>query len=111
MDRPIPPAFAAFQPYYLRDEEEALRGLLAEPRLPADAAERVQARARALVENVRSKQVAHRGMQSLAPRERGDLGDDAHRQAREPRPGEGAQRLGLAREARGARRGARRAHG
>jgi RHH-type proline utilization regulon transcriptional repressor/proline dehydrogenase/delta 1-pyrroline-5-carboxylate dehydrogenase len=65
MDRPIPPAFAAFQPYYLRDEEEALRGLLAEARLPADAAERVQARARALVENVRSKQVAHRGMQSL----------------------------------------------
>jgi RHH-type proline utilization regulon transcriptional repressor/proline dehydrogenase/delta 1-pyrroline-5-carboxylate dehydrogenase len=65
MDRSIPPASAAFQPYYLRDEEEALRSLLAEARFPPDAAERVQARARALVENVRSKQAADRGMQSL----------------------------------------------
>src|SRR5258706_9274727 len=65
MDRPLPRVSPAFQDHSLRDEGEALRSLMDEARLPADAAARVQARARALVETVRSRQHAHAGMQSL----------------------------------------------
>ncbi len=65
MDRPVPPVSPAFQDHYLRDEGEALASLIDEARLPADAAARVQARARSLVETVRSRQQAHAGMQSL----------------------------------------------
>jgi RHH-type transcriptional regulator, proline utilization regulon repressor / proline dehydrogenase / delta 1-pyrroline-5-carboxylate dehydrogenase len=65
MDRPVAPVFPAFQAHYLRDEGEALGDLIAEARLPAEAAGRVQARARSLVESVRAKQTAHAGMQSF----------------------------------------------
>src|SRR4051812_18452511 len=65
MDRSLPPVSPAYNDYYLRDEREALLELIEAARLPADAAARVHARARALVEKVRSKRTAHAGMQSL----------------------------------------------
>jgi len=65
MDRSIPPFSADFQAHYLRDEGEALTSLIAEARLGPQAAARVQARARELVEKVRSKQKASAGMQSF----------------------------------------------
>ena len=65
MDSFVPTPAARFQAHYLRDEGEALRELIREARLPADAAARVQARARELVENVRARQKAGAGMQSF----------------------------------------------
>src|ERR1700682_658333 len=65
MDQPVPPLRARLRANYLRDEAEALGELLPHARLAPDAAERVQSRARALVEKVRSQQKAHAGMQSF----------------------------------------------
>jgi RHH-type transcriptional regulator, proline utilization regulon repressor / proline dehydrogenase / delta 1-pyrroline-5-carboxylate dehydrogenase len=65
MDQPTPPLRARLRENYLRDEGEALRDLLAQARLEPQAAARVQARARDLVEKVRSKQKVHAGMQSF----------------------------------------------
>src|SRR5687767_14412336 len=52
-------------PHYLRDEEEALRELIAAARLDPAANARVLGRARALVGKVRAKQQDHAGMQSF----------------------------------------------
>jgi RHH-type proline utilization regulon transcriptional repressor/proline dehydrogenase/delta 1-pyrroline-5-carboxylate dehydrogenase len=65
MDQTVPPLRARLRANYLRDEAEALRDLLPQARLAPDAAGRVQARARALVETVRSKQKVNAGMQSF----------------------------------------------
>ncbi|HZZ91683.1 MAG TPA: bifunctional proline dehydrogenase/L-glutamate gamma-semialdehyde dehydrogenase PutA [Usitatibacter sp.] len=65
MDLPIPALREALRAQYLRDENEALRDLAALARLPEEAAARVQARARALVEQVRSSPRAQAGMQSF----------------------------------------------
>ena len=65
MDQNIPPLRARLRENYLRDEAEALGELLAQARLAPEAAERVQARARGLVEKVRSMQKVHAGMQSF----------------------------------------------
>jgi RHH-type proline utilization regulon transcriptional repressor/proline dehydrogenase/delta 1-pyrroline-5-carboxylate dehydrogenase len=65
MDQSIPPLLAGIQAHYLRDEAEALGEAIAEARIPPQAAERVHASARSLVEKVRAKQQADTGMQSL----------------------------------------------
>jgi RHH-type proline utilization regulon transcriptional repressor/proline dehydrogenase/delta 1-pyrroline-5-carboxylate dehydrogenase len=65
MDQPVPSLRARLRANYLRDEAQALDDLLPQARLAPDAAERVHARARALVEQVRSRQKAHAGMQSF----------------------------------------------
>ena len=65
MDQPVPPLRAKLRAAYLRDEAQALDELISQARLAPDAAARVQARARSLVERVRSKQKAHAGMQSF----------------------------------------------
>jgi RHH-type transcriptional regulator, proline utilization regulon repressor / proline dehydrogenase / delta 1-pyrroline-5-carboxylate dehydrogenase len=56
---------ALSESHYLRDEAAALTELLPQARLPAERAARVQARARALVEKVRSKRNSDAGMQSF----------------------------------------------
>jgi len=65
MDQPIPALREALRANYLRDENEALRDLLARARLPDDAAARVQAKARSLVEQVRASPRTQAGMQSF----------------------------------------------
>ncbi len=65
MDQHIPPLRVRLRENYLRDEAEALGELLAQARLAPEVAERVQARARGLVEKVRSLQKVHAGMQSF----------------------------------------------
>jgi len=65
MDQPIPALREALRANYLRDENEALRELLARARLPDDAAARVQAKARSLVEQVRASPRTQAGMQSF----------------------------------------------
>ncbi len=65
MDQPVASLRAALRAHYLRDEAEALAELLPQARLAPDAADRVQRTARALVEKVREKQLAHGGMQSF----------------------------------------------
>jgi RHH-type proline utilization regulon transcriptional repressor/proline dehydrogenase/delta 1-pyrroline-5-carboxylate dehydrogenase len=65
MDQPVTPPRERLRANYLRDESEALAALIGEARLPEDAARRVQERARALVEKVRSGQQAATGMQSF----------------------------------------------
>jgi RHH-type proline utilization regulon transcriptional repressor/proline dehydrogenase/delta 1-pyrroline-5-carboxylate dehydrogenase len=65
MDLPVASSRARIRAAYLRDEPEALESLIAEARLAPEAADRVQARARALVENVRARQQANAGMQSF----------------------------------------------
>src|SRR3954468_9645433 len=65
MDQPIPALRERLRALYLRDENESLRELLPIARLPADAADRVQARARALVEQVRASPRTQAGMQSF----------------------------------------------
>jgi RHH-type transcriptional regulator, proline utilization regulon repressor / proline dehydrogenase / delta 1-pyrroline-5-carboxylate dehydrogenase len=65
VDQPTPPLRARLRENYLRDEAEALRDLLVEARLAPGPAERVQARARDLVEKVRSRQKVYAGMQSF----------------------------------------------
>ncbi len=65
MDQAVSPLQAKLRANYLRDEDEALRELLALARLDPAASARVLARARALVEKVRASQVANAGMQSF----------------------------------------------
>ncbi|HXF79365.1 MAG TPA: bifunctional proline dehydrogenase/L-glutamate gamma-semialdehyde dehydrogenase PutA [Usitatibacter sp.] len=65
MDQPVASLRAHLRAAYLRDESEALRDLIAEARLEAGAAARVQAGARELVRNVRARQGASAGMQSF----------------------------------------------
>src|SRR4051794_4938895 len=65
MDLPIPALREALRAQYLRDENEALRELVPVARLPDEAAERVRARARELVEQVRSSPRTQAGMQSF----------------------------------------------
>ena len=65
MDQNIPSLRASLRAHYLRDENEALRDLLPQARLSPEAGARVQARARALVEQVRASQKANAGMQSF----------------------------------------------
>jgi RHH-type proline utilization regulon transcriptional repressor/proline dehydrogenase/delta 1-pyrroline-5-carboxylate dehydrogenase len=65
MDQHIPPLRANLRANYLRDESEALRDLLPQARLSPEADARVQASARALVEQVRASQKANAGMQSF----------------------------------------------
>ena len=65
MDQIVPPLRARIRAQYLRDEAEAVRELLAAARLPAEAAQRVQMRARGFVEAVRARQQSHLGMQSF----------------------------------------------
>jgi RHH-type proline utilization regulon transcriptional repressor/proline dehydrogenase/delta 1-pyrroline-5-carboxylate dehydrogenase len=65
MDQNIPPLRASLRANYLRDETGALRDLLPQARLCPEADARVQARARALVEQVRASRKANAGMQSF----------------------------------------------
>ena len=65
MDQSVTSAREGLRDNYLRDESEALAGLLGEARLAPEAAQRVQDRARALVEKVRERQQASAGMQSF----------------------------------------------
>ncbi len=65
MDQHVPPLRARLRESYLRDETEALRELQPEARLAPEAAARVQARARGLVEQVRAMQKVDAGMQSF----------------------------------------------
>jgi RHH-type proline utilization regulon transcriptional repressor/proline dehydrogenase/delta 1-pyrroline-5-carboxylate dehydrogenase len=65
MDHPVTPPRERLRAAYLRDESEALDALIGEARLPAESARRVQDRARALVEEVRTRQKAVAGMQSF----------------------------------------------
>jgi RHH-type transcriptional regulator, proline utilization regulon repressor / proline dehydrogenase / delta 1-pyrroline-5-carboxylate dehydrogenase len=65
MDQAVPPLRARLRANYLRDEAEALQELLPRARLAPEAAQRVQARACLLVEQVRSRQKADAGMQSF----------------------------------------------
>jgi len=65
MDQPVAPPRAPLRAHYLRDEAQALAGLMPQARLAPEAAARVHERARALVERVRSKQQARSGMQSF----------------------------------------------
>src|SRR6187551_3192549 len=65
MDQPLSTPRARMRASYLRDETEALAALIDEARLAPDAAQRVERRARELVEKVRSQQKAVAGMQSF----------------------------------------------
>ena len=65
MDQPVAPPRGTLRAHYLRDEAEALAALVPAATLPQAARERVQARARSLVERVRTKQQARTGMQSF----------------------------------------------
>jgi RHH-type proline utilization regulon transcriptional repressor/proline dehydrogenase/delta 1-pyrroline-5-carboxylate dehydrogenase len=65
VDQPVTPPRERLRAAYLRDESEALAALIAEARLSPEASQRVQGRARALVEKVRSSQQAVAGMQSF----------------------------------------------
>src|SRR5258708_30841079 len=65
MDQPVTPPRERLRANYLRDEAEALAGLVDEARLAPESARRVQERARALVETVRARQRAVAGMQSF----------------------------------------------
>ena len=65
MDQPFSTPRARMRASYLRDETEALAALIDEARLAPDAAQRVECRARELVEKVRSQQKAVAGMQSF----------------------------------------------
>ncbi|HSW84072.1 MAG TPA: hypothetical protein VLH12_11385, partial [Usitatibacter sp.] len=65
MDHPVTPPRERLRAAYLRDESEALDDLIGEARLPAESARRVQDRARALVQEVRTRQKAVAGMQSF----------------------------------------------
>ncbi|MGZ5048926.1 MAG: bifunctional proline dehydrogenase/L-glutamate gamma-semialdehyde dehydrogenase PutA [Usitatibacter sp.] len=65
MDQTVAPLRAKLRENYLRDEADALRELLPAARLGSEPAARVQARARELVETVRSRQKVHAGMQSF----------------------------------------------
>ncbi|HEY4999980.1 MAG TPA: proline dehydrogenase family protein, partial [Usitatibacter sp.] len=65
MDQHVPPLRARLRENYLRDEAEALGEVVAQASLAPLAAARIQARARSLVEDVRSKQNVHAGMQSF----------------------------------------------
>jgi len=65
MDQPVPPLRARLRANYLRDEPGALAELLGVARLDPAASQRVQERARSLVENVRARQKAVAGMQSF----------------------------------------------
>ncbi len=65
MDQPVPSLRERVREHYLREEAAALGELLAQARLAPERAQRVQERARALVEKVRSKQTANAGMQSF----------------------------------------------
>ena len=64
MDQPAP-GRERLRASYLRDEGEALAGLLPLARLAPAAESAVQSRARSLVERVRSMQESHGGMQSF----------------------------------------------
>jgi RHH-type proline utilization regulon transcriptional repressor/proline dehydrogenase/delta 1-pyrroline-5-carboxylate dehydrogenase len=65
VDQIVPPLRARIRAHYLRDEAEAVGELTAAARLAAEAAARVQMRARAFVESVRARQQSHTGMQSF----------------------------------------------
>jgi len=65
MDQPIPALRERLRSLYLRDENESLRELLPIARLAPEASARVQSRARALVEQVRSSPRTQAGMQSF----------------------------------------------
>ena len=65
MDQPASPGRERLRAHYLRDEAEALADLLPLARLDPSAESAVQARARSLVERVRSMQHSHGGMQSF----------------------------------------------
>src|SRR5256714_1213235 len=65
MDQTVPPLRAKIRAHYLRDEAQAVDELVPAARLSPEAAQRVQERARALVEKVRSRQQAQTGMQSF----------------------------------------------
>ena len=65
MDQPIPALRERLRALYLRDENESLRDLFPIARLDPDANARVQARARALVEQVRASPRTQAGMQSF----------------------------------------------
>ena len=65
MDQPIPALREALRAHYLHDENEALRELIPRARLSGEAATRVQANARALVEQVRASPRTQAGMQSF----------------------------------------------
>ncbi len=65
MDTPAPALRAELRERYLRDETDALAELLPQARLAPEAAARVQATARDLVEHVRARQQAQAGMQSF----------------------------------------------